>query len=275
MKKKLFGVLMAMTLCLGMLPTAWADEKTAAEPVSDAAIYDVSELSKHCNPDSVTNPFYYGNMECYVIACGGDGVRTSENRQATLITRNTQGGTLFGENKNYAESYLRKRMDDLAADSRFSEIERAAIVPRTLDDVADADVENAMLWPLSIDEANKLAKLLRTPNNTDWWLRSPGGNEHVPLAAYMSKESREPNTSNGGFINSFGVRPAFNIDLNEALFLTKVYRSESFDYDWSFTLLDSSRKFSAATTGRLRPKTTRRSLLLPIPVRRSASRYPS
>lgn len=60
MKKKLFGVLMAMTLCLGMLPTAWADEETAAEPVSDAAIYDVSELSKHCNPDSVTNPFYYG-----------------------------------------------------------------------------------------------------------------------------------------------------------------------------------------------------------------------
>ena len=181
-------------------------------------------------------------MECYVIAYGGGGVLTSEDGQATLVTRNTQGGTPFGKNWNYAESNLKERMDALAADSRFSEIERAAIVPRTLDGI-DPVVENAMLWPLSIDEANKLAKLLRTPNNTDWWLRSPSGNEYVPLAAYMSKESGKPNTSDGGFRNSFGVRPAFNIDLNEVLFLTKVYRSESFDYDWSFTLLDSSRKF--------------------------------
>lgn len=212
-------------------------------------------------------------MECYVIAYGGGGVLTSEDGQATLVTRNTQGGTPFGKNWNYAESNLKERMDALAADSRFSEIERAAIVPRTLDGI-DPVVKNAMLWPLSIDEANKLAKLLRTPNNTDWWLRSPGGNEYVPLAAYMSKESGKPNTSDGGFRNSFGVRPAFNIDLNEVLFLKRFTDRKALTMTGRLLFLIAAEN-SLLPQQRLRPKTTRRSLLLPIPVRRSASRYPS
>ena len=88
--------------------------------------------------------------------------------------------------------------------------------------MADTQVDNALLWPLSTVEAKQLNSSLRQLDTTNtgwaiyrWWLRSPG--YYVDHAAYVSGNGNVD--SYGGFVPSvYGVRPAFYLNLDSVLF---------------------------------------------------------
>ena len=119
--------------------------------------------------------------------------------------------------------------------------EQAAVKKRTLahgtydgsntDCVAgDADIENVLLWPLSIKEANAVNNDLRIvdPEHTDWatscwWLRSPGarGFSSAVVGGYGGVDDY------GDVIDTYGVRPAFNLNLESVLFTSAAESGKS------------------------------------------------
>lgn len=137
--------------------------------------------------------------------------------------------------------------------------------------MADTQVDNALLWPLSTVEAKQLNSSLRQLDTTNtgwaiyrWWLRSPG--YYVDHAAYVSGNGNVD--SYGGFVPSvYGVRPAFYLNLDSVLFTSAATGGKSggsdsasagalnpvSDYngtEWKLTLLDKSREgFAIGTTG--------------------------
>ena len=146
--------------------------------------------------------------------------------------------------------------------------ETAAVEKRTLasgsyngentDCVAGSAVSNAVFWPLSTKEANAVKKDLRVVDpehpiwaSSFWWLRSPS--ENVYNTAVVNGDG---DVITGGYnvILDFGVRPAFNLDLNSVLFTSPAVGGkpdggltpipEYSGNEWKLTLLDSNRSFT-------------------------------
>ena len=200
-----------------------------------------------------------------VIGYAGNGVAAAAGK-TTLLAAGNMGLTRFGPNAAYAESDLKVATDALAG--KLTAAETAAVEKRTLesgnydgantDCVAGSAVSNAVFWPLSTKEANAVNRDLRVVDpehpiwaSSFWWLRSPS--ENVYNTAVVNGDG---DVITGGYnvILDFGVRPAFNLDLNSVLFtspavggkpeggLTPI--SEYSGNEWKLTLLDSNRSFA-------------------------------
>ena len=184
----------------------------------------------------------------------------------TLLAANNMGLSKFGASNAYADSALKEAIDALA--DKLTAKETDAVEKRTLasgnydeentDGVAGSAVSNAVFWPLSSKEANAVNNDLRVVDpehpgwaSSYWWLRSPDEDYSTAFVA-----GRGEVRYYGGYSTSkeFGVRPAFNLNLNSVLFasaavggnpeggLTPI--SEYSGNEWKLTLLDSSRNFA-------------------------------
>lgn len=227
-------------------------------------------LNKTVNTVSTPTVYFGQNHEnkpaaWRVIGYDGNGVVAAAGK-TTLLAAGNMGLTRFGPNAAYAESDLKVATDALAG--KLTAAETAAVEKRTLasgsydgantDCVAGSAVSNAVFWPLSTKEANAVNRDLRVVDpehpiwaSSFWWLRSPS--ENVYNTAVVNGDG-DVITDGYNVILDFGVRPAFNLNLNSVLFtsaaaggkpdggLTAV--SAYSGNEWKLTLLDSSRNFA-------------------------------
>lgn len=178
----------------------------------------------------------------FVIGYNGTGVASNAKTATTdgditLLATGNMGLTKFDESGNksniYADSTLKTKVEEIA--DRLTAVEENAVKERDLatdtyksnspycDGVLTTAVDDALMWPLSTNEAYNVDSILRRTDGgtgrywaiNNWWLRSPGpdifaacvlGNGYVSLT--------------GGDVidNEFGVRPALNLNLSSILF---------------------------------------------------------
>ena len=269
MKKRILSILLCLCMAACMLPTvAFAADKGKAIQLGTNA------LSKNVNTEAAPT-VYFGqdhgdNPGAWrVIGYDGNGVAGAQG-DMTLLAADTMGVTAFNSvaySDEYAPSELKTAIDTLAA--KLTTEENAAVKKRTLtsgsydgentDCVAGDQVDNAVFWPLSIAEALAVNQDLRTVDkkNTNWamyywWLRSPG--EPSFSAAIVDGSGEVFDNGMHHISEKYGVRPAFNLNLNSVLFtsaavggkpdggLTPI--SEYTGNEWKLTLLDNSRSFA-------------------------------
>ena len=273
MKKRILSILLCLCMAACMLPTVAfaADTGKAIQLGTDA-------LSKKVNTATAPTVYFgqdHGNNPgaWRVIGYDGNDV-TSAQGDMTLLAAGTMGVTAFNSvaySDEYAPSELKTAIDTLAA--KLTTEENAAVKKRTLtsgsydgentDCVAGDQVDNAVFWPLSIAEALAVNQDLRTVDkkNTNWamyywWLRSPG--EPSFSAAIVDGSGEVFDNGMHHISEKYGVRPAFNLNLNSVLFtsaavggkpdggLTPI--SEYTGNEWKLTLLDNSRNFAVTET---------------------------
>ena len=269
MKKRLLSILLTLCMLFCLVPTGvFAEGETATG--SAAIQLGTDALSKNVNTATAPTVYFGQNHEnnpgaWRVIGYDGSGV-TSAQGDMTLLATGNMGLTRFGPNAAYAESDLKVATDALAG--KLTAAETAAVEKRTLasgsyngentDCVAGSAVSNAVFWPLSTKEANAVKKDLRVVDpehpiwaSSFWWLRSPS--ENVYNTAVVNGDG---DVITGGYnvILDFGVRPAFNLDLNSVLFTSPAVGGkpdggltpipEYSGNEWKLTLLDSNRSFT-------------------------------
>lgn len=269
MKKRILSILLCLCMAACMLPTA-----AFAADTGKAIQLGTNALNKNVNTEAAPTVYFgqdHGNNPgaWRVIGYDGNDV-TSARGDMTLLAADTMGVTAFNSvaySDEYAPSELKTAIDALAA--KLTTEENAAVKKRTLtsggydgentDCVAGDQVDNAVFWPLSIAEALAVNQDLRTVDkkNTNWamyywWLRSPG---ESPFSAAIVNGIGEVFDNGMHHISEkYGVRPAFNLNLNSVLFtsaavggkpdggLTPI--SEYTGNEWKLTLLDNSRNFA-------------------------------
>ena len=234
-------------------------------------------LSKNVNTATAPTVYFGQNQEnkpaaWRVIGYDGSGVASAQG-DMTLLAAGTMGVVEFddtGASTKYAPSNLRTAIDALAG--KLTAKETDAVQTRTLtsgsydgentDCVAGDQVDNAVFWPLSTAEAFAVNQDLRIVDKEHtnwemyyWWLRSPGNHN---IGAAFVRADGEPSTLVEAAAPSYGVRPAFNLNLGSVLFtsaavggkpaggLTEI--DEYTGNEWKLTLKDSSRSGFAVTT---------------------------
>ena len=231
-------------------------------------------LNKTVNTAAAPTVYFGQNQEnkpaaWRVIGYDGNGVAAAAGK-TTLFAAENMGLTKIGSNAAYADSDLKVAIDALAG--KLTAAEMSAVEKRTLesgsydrentDCVDGSAVNDAVFWPLSSKEANAVKSDLRVadPEHPDWassfwWLRSPS--ELPNAAAYVDGNGNIQYHGLYDFRSEYGVRPAFNLNSDSALFasaavggkpeggLTEV--SEYSGNEWKLTLRDSSRSFSVTS----------------------------
>lgn len=273
MKKRILSILLCLCMAACMLPTVAfaADTGKAIQLGTDA-------LSKKVNTATAPTVYFgqdHGNNPgaWRVIGYDGNDV-TSAQGDMTLLAAGTMGEAAFDSvnySSEYAPSELKTAIDALEA--KLTTEENAAVKKRTLasgsyngentDCVAGAQVDNAVFWPLSIAEAHAVNQDLRIVNKEHtnwamyhWWLRSPCKLSSSAAVVHGNGEVLDDGMYHTS--DEFGVRPAFNLNLNAVLFtsaavdgkpdggLTPI--SEHTGNEWKLTLLDNSRNFAVTET---------------------------
>ena len=269
MKKRILSILLMCCMVLTLLPTTAfaADTGKAIQLGTDA-------LSKNVNTEAAPTVYFgqdHGNNPAAwrVIGYDGSGVAGAQG-DMTLLAAGTMGEAAFDRvnySSEYAPSELKTAIDALEA--KLTTEENAAVKKRTLasgsyngentDCVAGAQVDNAVFWPLSIAEAHAVNQDLRIVNKEHtnwamyhWWLRSPCKSSSSAAVVHGNGEVLDDGMYHTS--DEFGVRPAFNLNLNAVLFasaavggkpdggLTPI--SEYTGSEWKLTLLDNSRNFA-------------------------------
>ena len=228
-------------------------------------------LNKTVNRASAPTVYFGQNQEnkpaaWRVIGYDGNGVAAAAGK-TTLFAADNMGLTKIGSNAAYADSDLKVAIDALAG--KLTAAEMSAVEKRTLesgsydrentDCVDGSAVNDAVFWPLSSKEANAVKSDLRVadPEHPDWassfwWLRSPS--ELPNAAAYVDGDGNIQYHGMYDFRSEYGVRPAFNLNLNSVLFTSAAAGGkpdggltpipEYSGNEWKLTLLDSSRSFA-------------------------------
>ena len=271
MKKRILSILLCLCMAACMLPTV----AFAAGAENDKAIQlGTDALSKNVNTEAAPTVYFgqdHGNNPAAwrVIDYDGSGVAGAQG-DMTLLAAGTMGEAAFDSvnySSEYAPSELKTAIDALEA--KLTTEENAAVKKRTLasgsyngentDCVAGAQVDNAVFWPLSIAEAHAVNQDLRIVNKEHtnwamyhWWLRSPCKSSSSAAVVHGNGEVLDDGMYHTS--DEFGVRPAFNLNLNAVLFasaavdgkpdggLTPI--SEHTGNEWKLTLLDNSRNFA-------------------------------
>lgn len=196
-------------------------------------------LSNNINSPSADTVYYDNNSDTWrVIGYGGTDVASSPETLTLIASGNMEHGAFDSSSpysNNYSGSTLQSMIETLA--TRLSTEEEAAVAKRTLaggsanwgvtgyDDnkISGSDVSDAVMWPLSVKEANAMNSDLRKadPEHTSstssfWWLRSPGypGDD----AADVDGNGDVFDNGNGVCRDDYGVRPAFNLNLSSIIF---------------------------------------------------------
>ena len=233
MKKRILSILLCLCMAACMLPTV-----AFAADTGKAIQLGTNALNENVNTAAAPTVYFgqdHGNNPgaWRVIGYDGNDV-TSAQGDMTLLAADTMGVTAFNSvaySDEYAPSELKTAIDTLAA--KLTTEENAAVKKRTLtsgsydgentDCVAGDQVDNAVFWPLSIAEALAVNQDLRTVDkkNTNWamyywWLRSPG--EPSFSAAIVDGSGEVFDNGMHHISEKYGVRPAFNLNLNSVLF---------------------------------------------------------
>ena len=252
-----------------MLPTV-----AFAADTGKAIQLGTNALNKKVNTATAPTVYFgqdHGNNPAAWRVIGYDGSDvTSAQGDMTLLAAGTMGEAAFDSvnySSEYAPSELKTAIDALEA--KLTTEENAAVKKRTLasgsyngentDCVAGAQVDNAVFWPLSIAEAHAVNQDLRIVNKEHtnwamyhWWLRSPCKSSSSAAVVHGNGEVLDDGMYHTS--DEFGVRPAFNLNLNAVLFasaavggkpdggLTPI--SEYTGSEWKLTLLDNSRNFA-------------------------------
>ena len=173
----------------------------------------------------------------------------------------------FGSSAAYADSDLKAAIDALA--EKLTPKETDSVQKRTLtsgsyngkntDCVSGAQVDNAVFRPLSTAEAFAVNNDLRIADpehpkwaSSFWWLRSPGAKDRD-----VASVDGFGNIDHDGIdiSNIWGVRPAFNLNLNSVLFTSAAVGGKPDGFkavpeytgnEWKLTIKDSSRKIYAS-----------------------------
>ena len=269
MKKRFLSIVLILSMMMCLVPiTAFAEGEAAT---GTAAIqFGTDALSKNVNTANAPTVYFGQNQEnkpaaWRVIGYDGSGVAAAQG-DMTLLAANNMGLSKFGASNAYADSDLKKAVDTLAG--KLTAKETDAAKKRTLasgsyneentDCVAGAQVDNAVFWPLSTAEAYAVNQDLRVVDSQHptwassfWWLRSSSG---LYGGAANVDGFGNIDLYGIGISNIWGVRPAFNLNLDSVLFasaavggkpdggLTKV--PEYSGNKWKLTLLDSSNNFA-------------------------------
>ncbi len=206
----------------------------------------------HVDVDDVSTPYSW-----YVIGYDGEEV-ASESGTATLLAGGAMSTTPFGSDTYYKDSEIYGKIEDFA--NNLTNQEEKAVKKKMISDINGDPVENALMWPLSIDEAKNVDGKLRIVDQDSshwnsaesyWWLRSPI-KDYPSYIVYVNGSGGV-----GGFPVEacIGVRPAFNLNLDSVLFTSAAEGGKTGDgalepvtdytgNDWKLTLLDSSREFT-------------------------------
>lgn len=198
-----------------------------------------SALENNANTSSAATVYYDSSSDTWrVIGYGGTGVASSSGTLTLIASGNMEHGAFDSSSpysNNYSGSNLQSMIGTLAG--RLSTEEAAAVVTRTLaggsanygetnyDDnkISGSDVSDAVMWPLSVAEANAMNSDLRKADPANpgwassyWWLRSPGDR------AYRAADVRgDGSVFDYGYYVDYdvdGVRPAFNLNLSSIIF---------------------------------------------------------
>ena len=271
MKKRILSILLCLCMAACMLPTV-----AFAADTGKAIQLGTNALNENVNTATAPTVYFgqdHGNNPgaWRVIGYDGNGAASAQG-DMTLLAAGNMGVVKFadgGASNEYAPSNLKTAIDALAA--KLTTEENTAVKKRTLtsgkyneentDCVAGAQVDDAVFWPLSTAEAFVVNEDLRIADKEHpswaqsfWWLRSP--NDANGVAAVNGIGS--VGLYGSSIINTFGVRPAFNLNLNSVLFtsaavdrkpdggLTPI--SEYTGNEWKLTLLDNSRNFAVTET---------------------------
>ena len=282
LKNKVISLLLVFCLVMGFMPTP-----ALAAGTGKAIQLGTDALSTNVNTTSAAKVYFGKNarnkpyMTYYVIGYKLTGLHESiySVDWAMLLAEEAYYEIKFDiNNENYRDSLLNETMNNVAL--RLTEEERNAIQPRTLkssvyyDDppysggISGDEVPNALIWPLSTDEAyyvdSSVRKLGVNPDvsTSDWWLRSPGLNSDIIISGPLRKAAYVTSDGNlrpqgASISNVYAVRPAFYLKLNSVLFTFAAQGgkpsgkigelSEVPNYDgneWRLTLLDDSRNFA-------------------------------
>ncbi len=214
MKKRILSMILTLCIVTTMLLPA-GNTAFAADIQAGIGTPSVNNSQDH------TTKIYYGSyggspLEWYVVGYNGDHV-ASEIGTVTLFALNAIGpqSKYHTSNAEYAGSDLQTAVDALASDNTgiFSAKEKAAIKPRSLDDIGESAVDNAVLWPPGLNEVT-LARLdyILCAISIDWWLRT---NANINLAWYFDRSYTIVNADD--IKSSKGVRPAFRLNLSSVL----------------------------------------------------------
>ena len=273
MKKRILSILLCLCMAACMLPTA-----AFAADTGKAIQLGTNALNENVNTAAAPTVYFGQNhgdnpAAWRVIGYDGSGVAGAQG-DMTLLAADTMGVTAFNSvtySSEYAPSELKTAIDALAA--KLTTEENAAVKKRTLtsgsyngentDCVAGAQVDNAVFWPLSTAEAHAVNQDLRIANKEHtnwamyhWWLRSPCKSSSSATVVHGNGEVLDDGIYHTS--EKFGVRPAFNLNLNSVLFasaavdgkpdgeLTPI--SEYTGNEWKLTLLDNSRNFAVTET---------------------------
>ena len=273
MKKRILSILLCLCMAACMLPTV-----AFAADTGKAIQLGTNALNKNVNTEATPTVYFgqdHGNNPAAwrVIGYDGSGVAGAQG-DMTLLAAGTMGEAAFDSvnySSEYAPSELKTAIDALEA--KLTTEENAAVKKRTLasgsyngentDCVAGAQVDNAVFWPLSIAEAHAVNQDLRIVNKEHtnwamyhWWLRSPCKLSSSAAVVHGNGEVLDDGMYHTS--DEFGVRPAFNLNLNAVLFtsaavdgkpdggLTPI--SEHTGNEWKLTLLDNSRNFAVTET---------------------------
>lgn len=205
------------------------------------AVSDKSGLSVDVNTDKA-GEILYGGEVWKVIGYNGNGVVSNEGN-ITLLAKTSIGQSVIDnelpwENK-YSNSKLKIAIN--AIEDNFTSQEKTAIERVTLvggaaenqqDGMCGDDVEDAMLWPLSVSEATLLDKKIKIDSMT-WWLRSPGDNKVAGTAVYGSRI-----TIGLAVLNNYGVRPAFKLNESSIILISDSIGGKTTDSNENLNLVE-------------------------------------
>lgn len=215
-------VILTFVICfLVAIPVLFPVTAKAAEYVQSGMPAISIMKSDHTTCTSVE----FGGREWYVIAYNGDGV-VSEKGTMTLLTKETQGTTVFDDGRNlyyndgtprgsnlaYNGSNLQSRLIKLL--DSFDSREKEFIKSRTLDDIHPKAV-NQYLWPLSEMEYINIHGVIPvdTTGCAGWWLRSEVG-WGVDIIDYINTINLDK------YSNVNYIRPACILDLSSVFLIS-------------------------------------------------------
>ena len=270
---KALCVLISATMCATVFPQA--SLKAQAAGTGKDLQLGATVLNDNVNTTSAPVVYYDSKKNTWkVVGYGGTGVASPAGTITLISSFSIYQGRYSSQTQysnNYSGSNLQTAMDLFT--ERLTTGENGAVALKTLtggnpnygvsghneNDISGPTVSDAVMWPLSVAEANQLNRDFWNFRGNDWWLRSPGrGDDYAACVGigFLNPSGKDVTS------NRFDMRAAFNLNLSSIIFTSAAEGGKSSGsvgagaltepsaYDgnsgWKLTVLDSSRSFTAS-----------------------------